>query len=167
MAVKDIVPKLYGSNSHWATTIQHCMLVLFLLSYSEHLMLLHCVSPLSSFCAAKDVLHQFQDQFIQGADAKAILFDLKNKNIISDGVETAVRQNTDLTQQNQLLYQHLERVCTEEALMTVCSIMISVPGNPKMRKLGDEMKSMLQGECTVCSYAHTCLFCVTVWTCDW
>ena len=120
-----------------------------LLPFSEHVMLEHRVSLLCSFCAAEDVLKHFQDQFIKGVDANAIAFYLKAKNIIPDGVEVAIRQNLDSRQQNQVLYSHLERACDEEALITVCDIMISVQGYPKMNKLGKNMKSRLQGKCSV------------------
>ena len=117
-----------------------------LLPCSEHVMLEHCMSHTSSFCAAEQVLHQFQDRFIDEVDADSIVFDLKCKDIIPGGLVTAIRQRFEPTQQNQLLYEHLEKACDEDALMTVCNIMISFKGHPKMNKLGKDMKSMLQGK---------------------
>ena len=105
------------------------------------------MSQLPSFCAAEQVLNQFRGRLITEVAANSIVFDLKHANIISDGLRAKITQNVDRRQQNQLLYQHLKIACDEEALMTVCDIMISVPGHPKMNKLGKDMKNMLQGKC--------------------
>ena len=113
-------------------------------------MLAGCESHLSPFCAVDQVLGHFRDRFIREVDASAIVFDLKNKSIIPDGVHTAVKKETSATQQNQFLYEHLEKTSTKESLMTVCDIIIAVPGYPKMKKLGQEMKDMVMGKWCVC-----------------
>lgn len=54
----------------------------------------------------------------------------------------------------------LEEKCTEKALMTVCGKISAVQGNPRMRELGEDMKSELEGRCCVCSYMN-------VYMCTW
>lgn len=101
----------------------------------------------------------FRDQFIRDVDANAIVFELKNKGIISDGDERGVSQKLDATQQNQFLHDRLTKVCTDRALKMVCDILIAAK-NMRMNELGEEMKSMLEGGkcCAVCSCAHVCYY---------
>ena len=106
------------------------------------------------FCAAEQTLQHFRGRFIKEVDASAIVFDLKDKDIISDGDTTTITRNPHPRQQNQFLLACLEKVCTREALMTVCNVISDVPGNPKMKRLGKDMKSMLQGKCSVCVAQH-------------
>ena len=100
------------------------------------------------------VLGHFRDRFIREVDASTIVFDLKNKGIIPDSILTAVNKETSATRQNQILYAHLESTSTKESLMTACEVIIAVQGNPKMRAVGEDMKSMLEGKCCV-SRVHT------------
>lgn len=83
-------------------------------------------------------------------DSNAIVHDLKHEGIINDGDLKEVTRNPDATQQNHLLYACLEKKCTEKALMTVCDRISAVQGNPRMRELGENMKSKLEGKCCVC-----------------
>ena len=117
-------------------------------------MLTACESHLSPFCAVDQVLGFFRDRFLREMDASDVVFDLKNKGIIPDGVCTAVNKETSATIRNQILYVYLERTSTKESLMTVCEVIIAVPGNPRMRALGEEMKDMVKGKCCV-SCVHT------------
>ena len=122
------------------------------LSCSEHWMLAGCLSP---FCAVNQVLGHFRDRFIREADTSAIVFELESKGIIPNGVLTAVNEKRDATVQNQILYAHLEKTSTKDSLITVCEVIIAVPGNPKMRALGEDMKSKLP--CKLCvSSIHAC-----------
>ena len=107
----------------------------------------------------QQVLRHFRDQFIEGMDAIAIVFELKHKEIISDGDLRMISSHPSLIIQNQILHDRLMETCTVEALMTVCDTSIAVPGNPKMHELGRAMKSMLEGKCCVCSCVHvrTCV----------
>ena len=100
------------------------------------------------------VLDHFRDRFIREVDASAIVFGLENKGIIPNGVLTAVNRETSATLQNVVLYAHLESTSTKDSLMTACEGIIAVPGNPKMRALGKDMKRMLEGKCCV-SRVHT------------
>ena len=84
-------------------------------------------------------------------DAKAIVIRLQTKDIISFPVLMMVRKSPDRTEQNKILYDHLRRTCTKEALMTVCEVIIAVGGNPLMKALGADMKRMLEGKCRACS----------------
>ena len=112
------------------------------------------VCHISPFCAAEQVLGHFRDRFIMEMDANAIVFVLQHQGIIAGGYRMEITKTPDRIQQNMILHEHLKRVCTKEALMTVCDMIIAVPGYPKMRALGKDMKSMLESKCCV-SRVHT------------
>ena len=121
-------------------------------------MLAGCLSP---FCAVNQVLGYFRDRFIREADTSAIVFELESKGIIPNGVLTAVNEKRDATIQNQILYAHLEKTSTKYSLITVCGVIIAVPGNPKMRALGEDMKASCRVSC-VChpymrAHLHVCM----------
>ena len=88
-------------------------------------------------------------------DAHAIVHDLKLQDIIGDGDLTTITRNPDPRQQNQMLHVCLLKKCTEDALRKMCGIIIAVQGNPRMKALGEEMKSMLEGKCCVQVFMHT------------
>ena len=108
-----------------------------------------CVSQLFSFCTAQQVLDHLRDRFIKEVDAAAIVRELEYQGIISDGVRKEVAGASGRKVQNQILHAHLVRTCTKEALMNVSEVISAVEGNPVMRALGADMKSMLKGECGV------------------
>ena len=115
-----------------------------------------CTSQLVPFCAAQQVLGHFRGKFIDTVDADAIVFELVHQGIISNGDSKSIMRNTDGPQQNQYLHACLLQKCDEEALMSVCEIIIAVRGNPRMKGLGKEMKSMLGGKwCWL--YVCTCV----------
>ena len=76
-----------------------------------------------------------------------------------DGDLQHIKMNLDTTRQNQILHECLLRKCTEEALRRVCEIIIAVRGNPRMKALGRDMKSMLDSKCCVlvCTYVCMCV----------
>ena len=92
------------------------------------------------------VLHHLREQFIHDVDANAIVLELKHKSIIAEGDVSEISQKHGRTQQNQILHDRLKQKCTKEALMTVCEVIIAVQGNPRMKKLGEDMKGMLEGK---------------------
>ena len=97
-----------------------------------------------SFCAAEDVLDFFRDSFIKWTDANAVLHELRHKKIISDGVMTEIKRNSDSKQQNEILHRWLTKSCDKEALKEVCDMMIAVDGNRRMNTLGGQMKSKIE-----------------------
>ena len=111
-----------------------------------------CIVTLS-FHAAKQVLGHFQSQFIQSMDANAIVHDLVHKGIIGNHDLTIITRKPDARQQNQYLHACLLRTCDEEALVKVCDIVVEQV-NPRMKALGEDMKSMLEGKCCVQVFIH-------------
>ena len=95
----------------------------------------------------EQVLEHFWTRFTEEIDAKAIAFDLKHKGIINDSAVTTIQESNDARRNGQYLHGYLVRTCDEESLVKVCDIIIAVQGNPKMKKLGKDMKEML--ECKV------------------
>ena len=112
------------------------------------------VCHISPFCAAKQVLDHLRDRFIAEMDASTIVYELQYRGIIADGDQMAIISTPSPIQQNETLHARLKSVCTEESLMTVCDVIIAVSGNPRMRALGEDMKSKLEGKCCV-SHVHT------------
>ncbi len=102
------------------------------------------------FHAAEEVLSDFRYQFIEDMDANTVVWELLHKNIISRGVQERIARTDELKRQNEILHDCLQRMCTKEALMEVCDIIVSMRGLPKMRQLGEAMKRRLQtGKCVV------------------
>ena len=105
-----------------------------------------------------EVLRHFRKRFIEEVNAQRIVFKLEHMGIISDAVLTTVNREDGTTKQNEILYDHLKRTSTGDSLTTVCDVMISVSGNPKMNQFGQHMKNELQGKwvfvyvCTLHSY---------------
>lgn len=96
--------------------------------------------------AAKQVLKNFRRQFIDCVDANAIVHELKYEDIIKSGDLTTIHvHTTDSKEKNRILHERLVDVCNEASLIKVCEIMIDAGGNPRMRQLGIEMKSTLEG----------------------
>ena len=116
-----------------------------------------CVVTLP-FHAAKQVLGHFQRRFIDSLDANAIVHELVQEGIIGNRDLTTITRNPDARQQSQCLHACLLQMCDEDALMKVCEIVIK-QGNPTMKALGEEMKSMLEGKCCVQVFIHAhCMF---------
>ena len=95
------------------------------------------------FHAANQVLLVNRDQFITDMDANEVVFELFHKDIIPHGVEEIITRTVDRKQQNEILYDWLQRTCTERDLINICEIITAVRGNPNMRKLGEAMRRML------------------------
>lgn len=79
-------------------------------------------------------------------DAMAVVYDLTNMGIISDGNQKEVGIASDRREKNQILHGHLKRTCTMTALMDVCDVICAVSGNPRMKDFGIAMRSKLQAE---------------------
>ena len=114
-------------------------------------MLAGCESHLSPFCAAIEVLGHLRDRFIKEVTSKDIVHNLKHKNMITDDVLADVNREPGATRQSEILYEHLERTSTKDSLITVCEVIIAVPGNPRMQKFGQDMKNKLEGKLCVCT----------------
>ena len=157
----------------------HCVYILFELgggcSCSGTIRHVHwCVQQwamvhLFPVSAAKQVLENFCPQFIDCVDADAIVHELKYEDIIKSGDLTTIHvHTTDSKEKNRILHERLVDVCNEEEMIKVCEIMMDADGNPKMRKLGMEMKSALEGRLCVCVCVcvHVCACaCVCVCVC--
>ena len=101
--------------------------------------------------AAEQVLGNFRTLFINSVDANAIVYELKNKDIIDDGDLTTITRTPGAKEKNEYLHEHLKNTCDEDALMEVCEVIINVKGNRKMKSFGKRMKSALEGKLCVCA----------------
>ena len=97
-------------------------------------------------------------------DTRAVVLDLLHYKIIDSGDEARLSSTYNRRQQNQILHLCLKQKCTLEAFKIVCSVIIKVEGNPKMRALGEDMRRLVAGVCLyVCVCVCTCV-CVCVCT---
>ena len=101
-----------------------------------------CELWLFLFHAAQQVLDHFRSRFIDCMNANAVAHELVYQRIIMNGDLTTIMRTPDTTQQNEYLHACLLRTCDEEALMSVCGIIVE-RGYPTMRTLGQDMKSKL------------------------
>ena len=134
----------YPDQSGWGWTAVSC-------SHS-----LVCVYIISSCHAAKEVLDHFRDQFIADMDAKTVVMDLLNKDVIDDGVSNRIFREDSTELQNKILHDCLKNRCTDEALRAVCDVIIGVTGNPRMRALGEDIKKRLVAG-KRCACVHACM----------
>ena len=115
--------------------------------------------------AAEEVLDQFRDQFIADMDAKTVVMDLLNKDVIDEGIRNRIFREDSTKLQNEILHDCLKKRCTDDALRAVCDVIIGVTGNPRMRALGEDIKRRLvAGSYCVCVHAchasmHVCAVC--------
>ena len=87
-------------------------------------------------------------------DTTAIDMELLHRGIIdkSDQRGIAMEQNPD--RKNQILHECLMKKCTNDALKTVCGVIIGVAGNPRMTALGKDMIKILEaGKWCVCLFS--------------
>ena len=110
-----------------------------------------------SIYTAEEVLKEFRDWFIADIDASAVVQEFLNKGIIQEGVQQTISKTDSPKQQNEILHVHLLRTCTNEALMTACSIITSVQGNPRMSDLGKDMQRRLESGVCMCTCVHVCV----------
>ena len=83
-------------------------------------------------------------------DANAIVMTLLHKGIIHEGDRKEVSIVFNPIEKNEILHLCLMKKCTNDALKTVCDVMIGVAGNPKMAALGADMQKRLEtGKCSV------------------
>ena len=105
--------------------------------------------PSLSIYAVEQVLDMFRQRFFAAVDADAIVYELENQGIISDGDLKEVTRTPSGFQQNQLLHRCLKRKSTKETFLQVCDVMIRCQGNSRMNQFGREVKSALEGRCCV------------------
>ena len=103
-----------------------------------------------------EFLDHFRQQFIADVDASAIVLELEQRDIISNGAQKTISRNEDNTQQSQLLHACLMKTCDPKALMDVCDVIATVKGNPRMKSFGSHLKT--EWEKGVCS--HSVFACV-------
>ena len=81
-------------------------------------------------------------------DANSVVWELLHKDIISPGVQERISKADEPNERNAILFDRLQRTCTKGTMMKVCCVITEVTGNPKMKELGNAMKSRLErGEC--------------------
>ena len=109
------------------------------------------------FTTGEQVLDDFHDRFIVEMDTMSVVYSLHYEGIISNGVLQQIKTANDLKNENLILFTHLKRTCTKDSLMTTCHKIIEVTGNPRMKALGKNMLSKLEGESDTHASLNRCL----------
>ena len=92
-----------------------------------------------------------------------VVLDLLEANIIDKGDQRTITETKDTTQQNKILHRCLKEKCTVNALRSVCAIIISIKGNPKMVDLGSAMRKRLDTGMCACMWCACERACVHAW----
>ena len=111
----------------------------------------------------EEVLSEYRVQFISEVDVNMVVMELLDKAIISDGVQESITKADGPRQRSEILYAYLKRTCTIEAFRSVCSIIASVRGNPKMSALGEDMQGRLESGVCVSVHVQYVSVCVCIW----
>ena len=77
-------------------------------------------------------------------DTNAIDMELLRWGIIDEGDQREIAMERNPKKKNQMLHACLMKKCTDDALKTVCDVIIGVAGNPKMKALGKDMMKRLE-----------------------
>ena len=97
-------------------------------------------------------MSHFRDQFLDTVDVNAIVYELVRYKILSEDDVALITRTPGAKKQNILLYHSLIRSSSVSTLMTFCKVICDVHSYPKMRGLGEAMKTMLErGRCFVSS----------------
>ncbi len=97
-------------------------------------------------------------------DTNAIDMELLHRGIIDEGDQSKIATEENPNRKNQILHACLMKKCTDDALKTVCDVIIGVAGNPRMTALGkDIIKRLIDGKCVcvrlfmlMCTHSHLC-----------
>ena len=114
-----------------------------------------CLCP--HILPAEDILDLYRDQFLKDVDAQAVVGELKQKGIVPQSCQENVAKANGYRQRNEILHDCLKRTCTREALSKACDIIIALAetggaeSNPKMKQVGEDMKSKLGAGKTICA----------------
>ena len=85
-------------------------------------------------------------------DASTVVMDLLHRGIIDEADQRVIAMEHNLNKRNQILHECLMKKCTNDALRTVCDVMIAIPGSPRMAALGNDMRKRLEiGKWSVCA----------------
>ena len=77
-------------------------------------------------------------------DTNAIDKELLHRGIIDKGDQREIAMELNPDGKNQILHACLMKKCTNDALKTVCDVIIGVAGNPRMTALGKDMMKRLE-----------------------
>ena len=84
----------------------------------------------------------FEDEFLNVVNAKQSLLKLKRKGVISTDVKASIKSAND-EDAKYLLFEHLEKNATADALREYCKVAIAADGFPRMQELGRKMMEAL------------------------
>ena len=91
-------------------------------------------------------------------DASTVVVDLLYRGIIDEVDQKVIVIEHNPNKRNQLLHECLMKKCTNDALRTICDVMIAVPSNPRMAALGNDMRRRVEmGKWCVCVHTYECV----------
>ena len=118
-----------------------------------HSITLTSLLPAASQFSASKFLNEYEEEFFHVVNAKQSLLKLKHKGVISPDVKTAINGAND-EDAKYILFEHLEKNATIDALREYCSVAIAAKGFPRMQALGRKMMEALPlgGWLELCSW---------------
>ena len=116
----------------------------------------------TSLTAASQVLKKYEDEFFEVVEPKLNLKTLKRKNVITEGLITAI-ENADRCNGLEKLYEHLQHNADVDTLREYCKMILTAGGYPKMQKLGKKMLDELPP--TEGLFVHYMEWCVVLCLC--
>ena len=98
--------------------------------------------PAASAFSVSQFLKEYEEDFFHFVDAKQSLFKLEHIGVISPDVKTAINGAND-EDAKYILFGHLEKNATVDALREYCEVAIAAKGFPRMQELGRKMMEAL------------------------
>ena len=95
--------------------------------------------------SASQFLKAFKDEFLKVVHAKQSLLRLKHKGVISPDVKTSI-EGANEEDAKYLLFEHLQKNATVDALREYCKVAIAADAFPRMQELGRKMIEALPPE---------------------
>ena len=77
-------------------------------------------------------------------DAKAIAYDVLDKAIIPEKVETEIKESKSRGDANKVLFVHVKDQAMPKDLLHLCVIMKESKGYPKMQWFGEKLQARLE-----------------------
>ena len=109
--------------------------------------------PAASAFSVSQFLKEYEEDFFHFVDVKQSLFKLEHIGVISPDVKTAINGAND-EDAKYILFGHLEKNATVDALREYCEVAIAAKGFPRMQELGRKMMEALPlgGWLELCSW---------------
>ena len=126
--------------------------------------------PAASLFSVSQFLETYEGEFLEVVNPRLSLRKLIREGVISSDVKAAIESAND-EDAKDILFEHLQKNATVEALRVYCKVAIAANGFPKMQELGRNIIDGLScggwlalwfhnGCMSLCWLVQVCNFCV-------